>query len=79
MKISEYVEFDATGLASLVRAGDVTPAELACLAREAHDYFDRKTPDGDLRMSAIRGLPKLSDSTRDRHQRGECERLFKFC
>ncbi|RWQ26432.1 MAG: hypothetical protein EOS19_25635 [Mesorhizobium sp.] len=37
MKISEYVEFDATGLASLVRAGDMRPAELACLAREAHD------------------------------------------
>ncbi|TIY04742.1 MAG: amidase, partial [Mesorhizobium sp.] len=37
MKLSEYVEYDATGLASLVSAGDVTPVELARLARQAHD------------------------------------------
>lgn len=37
MKLSEYVEYDATGLASLVRAGEVTPLELTRLAREAHD------------------------------------------
>ncbi|RVC80597.1 amidase [Mesorhizobium sp. M2A.F.Ca.ET.046.02.1.1] len=37
MRLSEYVENDATGLASLVSAGDVTPAELARLARQAHD------------------------------------------
>ncbi|MCA1378612.1 MULTISPECIES: amidase [unclassified Bradyrhizobium] len=37
MKLREYVEHDATGLASLVRAGDVTPSELTQLAREAHD------------------------------------------
>ncbi|MER9176959.1 amidase [Mesorhizobium sp. M0955] len=37
MKLSEYVEYDATGLASLVHAGEVTPLELMRLARQAHD------------------------------------------
>lgn len=37
MKLSEYALHDATGLASLVRKGDVTPLELARLARKAHD------------------------------------------
>lgn len=37
MKLSEYVDYDATGLASLVRTGEVTPLELTRLAREAHD------------------------------------------
>ncbi|MDW9880769.1 amidase [Sinorhizobium meliloti] len=37
MKLSEYVEYDATGLASLVRAGEMTPSGLTRLAREAHD------------------------------------------
>ncbi|TIL30815.1 amidase [Mesorhizobium sp.] len=37
MKLSEYVAHDATGLASLVRKGEVTPLELTQLAREAHD------------------------------------------
>ncbi|MER9425496.1 amidase [Mesorhizobium sp. M0317] len=37
MKLSEYVEYDAIGLASLVSAGEVTPLELTRLAREAHD------------------------------------------
>ncbi|MER8716249.1 amidase [Mesorhizobium sp. M1295] len=37
MRLSEYVEYDATGLASLVSAGDVTPVELVRLARQAHD------------------------------------------
>lgn len=36
VKLREYVEYDATGLASLVRAGDVTPLELTRLACEAH-------------------------------------------
>ncbi|MES0056630.1 amidase [Mesorhizobium sp. M0078] len=36
MKLSEYVEYDATGLASLVRAGEVTAVELVRLAREAY-------------------------------------------
>ncbi|MGW7069117.1 amidase [Streptomyces sp. NPDC054855] len=35
MRISEYVNFDAVGLAHLVAAGEVTPAELAAVAHEA--------------------------------------------
>ncbi|QHF95472.1 amidase [Streptomyces sp. NHF165] len=35
MKIAEYVRFDAVGLAELVAAGEVTPAELETAAREA--------------------------------------------
>lgn len=42
MKLSEYTEYDATGLASLVRAGDVTPLELTQLARSAHDEVNRR-------------------------------------
>ncbi|RWF54966.1 MAG: amidase, partial [Mesorhizobium sp.] len=37
MRVSEYAEYDATGLASLVHSGEVTPLELTRLAREAHD------------------------------------------
>ncbi|MER9001917.1 amidase [Mesorhizobium australicum] len=37
MKLSEYVEYDATGLASLVNAEEVTAVELTRLARQAHD------------------------------------------
>lgn len=37
MRLSEYVDYDATGLASLVNAGEVTPLELTRLARQAHD------------------------------------------
>ncbi|UFW71401.1 amidase [Bradyrhizobium sp. WU425] len=37
MRLGEYINYDATGLASLVRAGDVTPLELTQLARNAHD------------------------------------------
>ncbi|MER9469341.1 amidase [Mesorhizobium sp. M0482] len=37
MRLSEYVESDATSLASLVNAGKVTPLELTRLAREAHN------------------------------------------
>ncbi|MES0139496.1 amidase [Mesorhizobium sp. M0016] len=37
MKLSEYAEYDASRLASLVNAGEVTPLELTQLAREAHD------------------------------------------
>ncbi|MGW6054301.1 amidase [Streptomyces sp. NPDC055189] len=35
MRIPEYVSFDAVGLAELVAAGEVTPAELETAAREA--------------------------------------------
>ncbi|RWI00198.1 MAG: amidase [Mesorhizobium sp.] len=37
MKLTEYVEYDATGLASLVRKGEVTAVDLIRLARQAHD------------------------------------------
>ncbi|RVC61965.1 amidase [Mesorhizobium sp.] len=37
MRLSEYVEYDATGLASLVTAGEMTAVELTHLARQAHD------------------------------------------
>ncbi|WP_287161617.1 hypothetical protein [Mesorhizobium sp.] len=40
MSLSEYVEYDATGLASLVSAGEVTPMELKQLARAAHDQVN---------------------------------------
>ncbi|RWB93199.1 MAG: hypothetical protein EOS61_15570 [Mesorhizobium sp.] len=35
MRLSKYAEYDATGLASLVRGGEVTLLELTLLAREA--------------------------------------------
>ncbi|CAL9324755.1 amidase [Streptomyces sp. SudanB182_2057] len=35
MKVSEYVSFDAVGLAELVADGEVTPAEVEAAAREA--------------------------------------------
>ncbi|MEV6757515.1 amidase [Streptomyces sp. NPDC051214] len=35
MRVSEYVNFDAVGLAHLVATGEVTPAELEAAAREA--------------------------------------------
>lgn len=37
MKLSEYAQYDAIGLASLVNAGEVTPVELTRLAREGYD------------------------------------------
>ncbi|OBQ86473.1 amidase family protein [Mesorhizobium sp. WSM3873] len=37
MKLNEYLEHDATGLASLVSAREVTAVELTRLAREAYD------------------------------------------
>ncbi|RWP97611.1 amidase [Mesorhizobium sp.] len=41
MSLSEYTAHDATGLASLVRTGEVTPLELTRLARAAHDEINR--------------------------------------
>ncbi|MER7192917.1 amidase [Streptomyces flaveolus] len=35
MRVTEYVDFDAVGLAELVAKGEVTPAELQAAAREA--------------------------------------------
>ncbi|MBT1158633.1 amidase [Aminobacter anthyllidis] len=40
MKLNEYARYDATGLASLVSAGEVTAVELARLAREAYDQIN---------------------------------------
>ncbi|PVE21047.1 amidase [Microvirga sp. KLBC 81] len=37
MKLSEYAEYDAIGLASLTKSGDVAPLDLVRLAREAHN------------------------------------------
>lgn len=37
MRVTEYVTFDAVGLAELVAKGEVTPAELEAAAREAAD------------------------------------------
>ncbi|MFD6308527.1 amidase, partial [Streptomyces sp. NPDC060223] len=35
MRVSEYVRFDAVGLAELVAKGEVLPAELEAAARKA--------------------------------------------
>lgn len=40
MKLSEYVQYDATGLAALVRRGEVTALELTTSARAAHDQVN---------------------------------------
>ncbi|WP_253075376.1 amidase family protein [Bradyrhizobium sp. 157] len=42
MKLSEYIDYDARELASLVRVGDVTPLELTQLARSAHDQVSSR-------------------------------------
>ncbi len=43
MNLEEYTNLDATALGELVRKGEVTPAELAGLAREAHDKVNPVT------------------------------------
>ncbi|WP_457662590.1 amidase [Sinorhizobium medicae] len=40
MRLNEYTDYDATGLASLVKKGEITPRELARLAREAHEKIN---------------------------------------
>ncbi|MBX5139189.1 amidase (plasmid) [Rhizobium bangladeshense] len=40
MRLNEYVEFDATGLASLVDSGEVSSMELTHLAREAYEQIN---------------------------------------
>ncbi len=40
VRVTEYVNFDAVGLAELVAAGEVTPAELVAAAREAAQAVD---------------------------------------
>lgn len=70
MKLSEYANYDATGLGELVNAGELTAAELARLAREAHDrvnprinaviefYEDAETVAG-ADAGAFNGVPFL--------------------
>lgn len=43
MNLDEYTAADATGLAALVRAGDVTPDRLAACAREAMERTNPRT------------------------------------
>ena len=69
MRLDEYLAHDAVGLAAFVRAGDVTAAELADLARQRHDathaainaiveWYDRPTVMSDGADSApIGGAP----------------------
>jgi len=40
MRLNEYVEFDATGLASLVDSGEVSTVDLTHLAREAYEQIN---------------------------------------
>ena len=40
MRFEEYVEFDAVGLAALVRSGEVTPTELLDVAVARADATD---------------------------------------
>ncbi|AQS65824.1 amidase [Streptomyces pactum] len=42
MRVAEYVNFDAVGLAELVAKGEVTPAELAAAALEAAQAVNRR-------------------------------------
>lgn len=42
MKLSEYAAYDATGLGSLVKSGDVSPSELATTASQAIEAIDPK-------------------------------------
>ncbi|MFD5041076.1 amidase [Streptomyces sp. NPDC058377] len=69
MKVSEYVSFDAVGLADLVAKGEVLPAELEAAAREAVKAVDPQinavvetwpTDDGPVPGSApLTGVPFL--------------------
>lgn len=70
IKLSEYVDRDASELGGLVNSGEVTAAELARLAREAHDrvnprinaviefYEDAESVDG-ADEGLFRGVPFL--------------------
>ncbi|MER9433248.1 amidase [Mesorhizobium sp. M0408] len=93
MKLSEYVEYDATGLTSLVRAGEVTPLELTRLAREAHDevnprinaviefYQDAETVAGS-NGGLFHGVPFLRKdigATEAGRLQEQGSRLFKGC
>ncbi|RWP16094.1 MAG: amidase [Mesorhizobium sp.] len=93
MRLNEYVEYDATGLASLVRAGEVTPLELTRMAREAHDevnprinaviefYEDAETvagADGGL-FHGVPFLRKDIGATEAGRLQEKGSRLFKGC
>ncbi|RWJ02274.1 MAG: amidase [Mesorhizobium sp.] len=93
MRVSEYVGYDATGLASLVGAGEVTPLELARLAREVHDevnprinavielYEDAETiagADGGL-FSGVPFLRKDIGASEAGRLQEQGSRLFKGC
>ncbi|MCK1604776.1 amidase [Bradyrhizobium sp. 166] len=93
MKLSEYVDHDATGLASLVRTGQVTPLQLTRLAREAHDavnpcinaviefYEDAETVAG-ADGGHFYGVPFLRKDVgaAETNRLQECgSRLFKGC
>ncbi|RWC40711.1 MAG: amidase [Mesorhizobium sp.] len=93
MKLSEYVEYDATGLGSLVHAGEVTPLELTRLAREAHDevnprinaviefYEDAETVAG-ANGGLFHGVPFLRKdigATEAGRLQEKGSRLFKGC
>ena len=71
MNLDEYVQYDATGLAGLVRRGEVTPKELAQLAAQGVaavnpalnaviELFEDRIEglsDGDLSVGPFRGVP----------------------
>ncbi|MER9484152.1 amidase [Mesorhizobium sp. M0494] len=93
MKLREYVEYDATGLACLVNAGEVTPLELTKLAREAHDevnplvnaviefYEDAETVAG-ADIGLFNGVPFLRKDvggTEAGRLQERGSRLFKGC
>ncbi|ASY73872.1 amidase [Sinorhizobium fredii] len=93
MKLSEYVEHDATGLATLVSRGEVTAVELTRLAREAHDevnprinaviefYEDAETVAG-ADSGLFNGVPFLRKdlgSTEAGRLQERGSRLFKGC
>ncbi|MGD9753766.1 MAG: amidase [Acidimicrobiia bacterium] len=56
MRLEEYTEHDAVGLAALVRAGEVRPQELTALALEAADRVD----------PALRGFVEVYPDAADR-------------
>lgn len=93
MKLSEYVKYDATGLAAVVTTGQVTPCELVSLARAAHDavnvrinavsefYEDAETLEG-VSGGLFHGVPFLRKdlgATEAGRFQERGSRLFKGC
>ncbi|RVD55087.1 amidase [Mesorhizobium sp. M8A.F.Ca.ET.023.02.2.1] len=93
MKLNEYTEFDATGLAALVNQGEVTALELTGLARQAYDdvnprvnaviefYEDAETISGPA-SGLLNGVPFLRKDI-GASEAGRLQemgsRLFKGC